>query len=147
MLQIATMHMLYLKVRTFLFHLSFWGKYVYAPMSGTPHLACFITATVSSSRLPVTWEGSMWVTWKHAREDSRPVENDSRSHPWVLICIPLCRSAYLESEESLHFLDLILEKSSRLLRSLEPSSKPIEPAQVFLYAQPKECDCATAVVH
>lgn len=57
----------------------------------------------------------------------------------------LCRSVYLESEESLHFLDLILEKSSRLLRSLETNWKPIEPAEVFLYAEPKECDCATDV--
>lgn len=64
-LQISTTNTptLHLNVRSFLFHLSFPGKYEYAATSGTPHLARFISATVSSSRLPVTWEGSMRVTW------------------------------------------------------------------------------------
>lgn len=44
----------------------------------------------------------------------------------------LCRSVYLESKELLHLHDLVLEKSSRLLRSLETSRKPIEATEVFL---------------
>lgn len=53
---------IYLKVSLLLFHLSFRGKWVYSPTSGTPHLACFITSTVSSFRLPVTLEDSTQVT-------------------------------------------------------------------------------------
>lgn len=55
-------HCIYLNVRLLLFHLSFRGKWVYAPTSGTPHLARFITSTVSSFRCPVTLEDSTWVT-------------------------------------------------------------------------------------
>ena len=38
-------------------HLRCRGKWLYSPMSGTPHLACFITSRVLSSRFPVTYRG------------------------------------------------------------------------------------------
>lgn len=47
----------YLNVTLSLCHLRCRGKWLYSPISGTPHLACFISSRVFSSRLPVTFRG------------------------------------------------------------------------------------------
>lgn len=45
----------YLNVTLLFSHLRCRGKWLYSPMSGTPHLGSFITAKVLSSRFPVTF--------------------------------------------------------------------------------------------
>lgn len=47
----------YLNVTLLFCHLRCRGKWLYSPMSGTPHLACFIRSRVLSSRFPVTFRG------------------------------------------------------------------------------------------
>lgn len=45
----------YLNVTLLFGHLRSRGKWLYSPMSGTPHLASFISSRVFSSRFPVTF--------------------------------------------------------------------------------------------